>query len=355
MSATGNRIEAATSALAESALDFLDRAVREIKDHPKYAVINFATAVELFMKARLMHEHWALVVEKTSEAKIGRFLRGECKTVGPREALNRLNRICGQNIPEDAIDQFMRLAAHRNRMVHFFHEAGGKEASDVKIEEVVKEQCLCWFHLEKLLRKWSDQFEELSNKVAHIGWQMKRNRDFLQVTFDQIKPKLDEARAAGTVFQPCSGCGFDAAAVNDISEHLHDRECKVCGLVEGFVTMPCPAECDATLTIEADHGSDRTCEKCGHEVDEGELAELLETDAQSFEDYTQRNCALCSSMGTVIQHNEVYVCTACLNFSDEIALCEWCNEMQMGGGDLEFSHHTGCEFCDGHAGWMKDD
>jgi hypothetical protein len=51
-----------------------------------------------------------------------------------------------------------------------------------------------------------------------------------------------------------------------------------------------------------------------------------------------------------VKHHEIYVCTECLGTSDEIAGCGWCNELQMGGGDLEHSYHTGCEFCDGHAG-----
>jgi hypothetical protein len=67
------------------------------------------------------------------------------------------------------------------------------------------------------------------------------------------------------------------------------------------------------------------------------------------------NCALCWTQGGVVKHHEIYVCTECLGTSDEIAGCGWCNELQMGGGDLEHSYHTGCEFCDGHAGWTRDD
>lgn len=71
---TKERIALATVSIAESAMDFLKRAVDEIEKHPKYSVIHFATAVELILKARLMHEHWALVVEKTSDADVERFL-----------------------------------------------------------------------------------------------------------------------------------------------------------------------------------------------------------------------------------------------------------------------------------------
>jgi hypothetical protein len=53
-------IATATKCISESAFDFLESSVDEIKTHPKYSVIHFATAVELLLKARLIHEHWSL-------------------------------------------------------------------------------------------------------------------------------------------------------------------------------------------------------------------------------------------------------------------------------------------------------
>jgi hypothetical protein len=47
--------------LVRNALAFLERSVDELKDAPNYAVIDFCTAIELFLKARLLLEHWALV------------------------------------------------------------------------------------------------------------------------------------------------------------------------------------------------------------------------------------------------------------------------------------------------------
>ena len=48
--------------LVENALDFLVCAIEEFQVAPKYSVIHFSAAVELFLKARLMAEHWSLVV-----------------------------------------------------------------------------------------------------------------------------------------------------------------------------------------------------------------------------------------------------------------------------------------------------
>lgn len=349
------RITAAKQRISESAFDFLERSIGEIKTHPKYSVIHFATAVELLLKARLMHEHWSLVVERVSDADLVAFLSGKCRTVGPAEAIKRLGRVCSQNIPKDAATQFERITAHRNRMIHFFHEAGSNEAEPALMEEVVKEQCLCWFHLERLLEQWEDQFDLFEQEIARTGWLMRQNRSYLSVAFERLKPKIEDDKKKGRIFHDCSGCGYQAAAVNALSDVLFEQACCVCGLSVAYAEIDCPAECGSKIHIEADHGSARTCPKCGKEATVDELGGILGTEYVDYADYTQMNCALCSSIGSVVQHHELYVCTECLSRSSEIAGCDWCNEMQIGGGDLEYSYHTGCEFCEGHAGWTRDE
>ena len=48
--------------LVLNAFDFLERAVRELEKSPKYSVLHFFNSIELLLKARLLKEHWALVV-----------------------------------------------------------------------------------------------------------------------------------------------------------------------------------------------------------------------------------------------------------------------------------------------------
>lgn len=350
------KLNAALRNLSESAFDFLERSVDEITTHPKYSVIHFSTAVELLLKARLMREHWTLVVDRAADVTLEDFLSGQCRTVTQADAIKRLNGACGENIPKDAVAQFGKIAAHRNRMIHFFHEAGAGQAGQALIEEIVKEQCLSWFYLERLLSEWGDQFEEFETSILGVRWKMRRNRDYLSVAFDRLKPKIEADRKAGTAFQVCSGCGYEAAAVTDLSDMLFEKHCRVCGLGEAYIEISCPGQCGTTLHIEADHGSDRTCETCGHEVTTRELADALDTEYSDQSDYEpQINCAMCSSMGSVVQHHETFICTECLSTDDSAPLCEWCNERQIGGGDLEYSYHSGGEFCDGQAGWTKDD
>ena len=46
--------------LTENSIDFLTEAIDGFQVQPKYSIIHFYTAVELFLKARLLHEHWSL-------------------------------------------------------------------------------------------------------------------------------------------------------------------------------------------------------------------------------------------------------------------------------------------------------
>lgn len=50
--------DAFSDSLVRNAIEFLQRSMKELENQPKYAVIDFCTALELFLKARLLKEHW---------------------------------------------------------------------------------------------------------------------------------------------------------------------------------------------------------------------------------------------------------------------------------------------------------
>lgn len=303
-----------------------------------------------------MQEHWTLVVERASEASLENFLAGKCKTVSQRDAIWRLINACGEKIPKEASDQFEKIATHRNRMIHFFHEAVSKEADHELVQEIAKEQCRGWFYLKRLLDEWVDQFSKYQINILIVAKQIEKNREYLSVAFEKLKPQIEADKKAGTKFQHCSGCGYAAAAIFDWSEVLFEKECRVCGLRETYLEFPCPKECGATLFIEADDGSDRTCPTCKYEVTARDLADILDTEGRDPTDfYTPVNCAQCSARDSVVKHHENYICTECLGITDEVHSCGWCGEGQVGGGNLDGSYNTGCEFCDGHGYGADDD
>ena len=55
--------------LVRNAMDFLKKSVDELEESPKYSVIYFSTAVELFLKARLLREHWSLIISNVNKVQ----------------------------------------------------------------------------------------------------------------------------------------------------------------------------------------------------------------------------------------------------------------------------------------------
>lgn len=345
-------IEYTSEQLARNAFDFLERAVKEIDERPKYAVVHFAIAVELFLKSRLMKDHWTLIVENVSKAERNQFLSGESKTIGLNDAIERLKKVCGEVIPADAVRQFKNIAAHRNRMIHFFHEADAKGADQNLIQQIVREQCLCWYYLEQLLERWQVQFYGQEKEIGKIRKLMRKNGSYLDVAFDQIRSDIEEEKSKGVRFRPCSGCEHESAKVTEdsSSKDLFTQTCRVCNLTEFFVEIDCPKECGGKVCI-SERKRTRCCQTCKHEVSSEELISFLST---SRDRYAQNaNCAECSSHDSVVEHNAIYICVECLKTGDEeeIAICQWCSESQMGGGSLEWSALEGCGFCSGHPEW----
>lgn len=111
------------NSLVSNAIDFLKHSVDELERSPKYSVISFCSAIEIFLKARLLLEHWTLVVEDAGKANIDQFQSGESKTVGMEETISRLQNTAKVAIPQEALDSFDQLRRHRNKLVHFFHSA----------------------------------------------------------------------------------------------------------------------------------------------------------------------------------------------------------------------------------------
>jgi len=77
--------------LVESALDFLNTGLEEVNKRPKLSVIHFFNGIELLLKARLLHEHWSLVVVKPGDVSKKSFTSGEFESVNTRQCLVALS------------------------------------------------------------------------------------------------------------------------------------------------------------------------------------------------------------------------------------------------------------------------
>lgn len=153
--------------LVDNAFDFLDQAISELPNKPKYSAINFYSAVELFIKARLMKEHWSLIV--TKDPDWDKFIKGNFHSVTLRDANNRLSKIAQAGLTKNEYSAFDSIRTERNKVVHFYHEAHASQEEATIREQITKKQLRAWFYLHQLLAKrWKELFDSWSQKTEQI-------------------------------------------------------------------------------------------------------------------------------------------------------------------------------------------
>lgn len=233
--------------LTRNAFDFLERGIAEFDKSPKYSVIHFCAAVEMLLKARLMKEHWSLIVSKPDQANLAKFMAGDFISVTLEDARARIRDVASEDIGDDAYNSFRALANHRNKMVHFFHH--GLDSDEKAKAQIVAEHCRSWFHLHRLLSRWDGYFHDFGSEIAHADRAMKGHRKYLAAKFKALKPELDAARKAGSAPKACSACGFKAAIPDDLDDQIASLRCLVCDHSETQVEFECP-HCGVLISVQ---------------------------------------------------------------------------------------------------------
>jgi hypothetical protein len=335
--------------LVENAFDFLDRALWDFNKAPKHSVINFHAAIELFLKARLLAEHWSLVISRRQDADLKKFLAGDFQSVTLDEAADRLDKVVQSPLTKFELDQFKNLARHRNRLVHFFHDAATDDAAEGLKQAIAIEQLRAWYLLNRLLvDRWGEIFEKWRDRLAGVTSKLKRHRQYLQITFEQLQPEIQRKIAQGRTIEECLSCEFLAAEVTQVVGVLKNCDCLVCQLTTTYVDVSCPS-C-ANLVRFVDEGFSQ-CTSCNEKFEPADLATLLDDDERGTKDYFEHgmpaHCVACDGYETVVHHGGMCVCGSCLKAygEDEMHQCNWCGNLNA--GDLEESAAIGCVACDG--------
>ena len=347
------------SRLVENAFDFLFKAIKEIEDQPKYSVIHFYAAVELFIKARLMKEHWSLVISQRQEADWDKFIAGDFQSVTLTEAANKLRKVVRSGLSRAELDAFKEVANDRNKMVHFFHEAQSAEESGKLKRDIVKKQLKAWFSLHQLLiTKWKDEFSPWEDKIKELDSELRKLHEFLRVVFDNLKPQIEENKKKGVLYDKCPSCGFESQELCEDENTIYEAICLVCGLTENSLNIRCP-ECGEVVTLKNEGFGQ--CQSCGKNLEPEDVAGALIDDGAAHiaamegdDSWGEANCSDCDGYHTVVRtENDEWICASCFGVFDSLEACGWCNELNT--GDMEHSYITGCNHCEGMAGWHKDD
>jgi len=340
--------------LTRNAFDFLKRGIAEFDQTPKYSVIHFCTAVEMLLKARLMKEHWSLIVSKPDQASLAKFKAGDFTSVTLEEARVRLRNIVGEDIGDGAYASFRALANHRNKMVHFFHQ--GLDSDEKAKAQIVAEHSRSWLHLHRLLKNWSAYFRDFHNDIVLANYAMKEHRKYLSTKFKTLKSELDAARTAGSVPRECIACGFKAAIPNALDDHITSLCCLVCDHVETLVALKCP-HCSESIVIANE--CDPRCKHCKQSIKHEDLANVLtDQDATHIgikddnDLWYPVNCGCCEGYHTVVRRSDYYFCLNCFSISYHIDQCRWCKEFNT--GSMSMSYLAGCGYCSGKEEWLED-
>jgi len=341
--------------LVSNAIDFLSRSVTDLKKQPKYSVINFCVGLEMFLKARLLKEHWALVVTKPEAAILDQFRSGDFHSVSMEEAARRLRNVVGERIGKDEEACFEEVRKHRNRLVHFFHPAYSRKSNEKLIHQIVTEQCKAWFYLHRLLTKnWESHFKKYKRKIKKLDELMHKQRTFLKAKFMALKPDIDAEISKGVQFQSCVLCGCAAARVKEVSEPLCNTTCLVCDARSALLHVPCP-DCGGTIEVGFEGPGEGTCanQDCEREIDLEYLLERYGPDQDPKEEPEVIHCASCQHYEEcVIPFDEGYLCLCCGERHDFKARCAYCGD-HIGGFDPEGSAAFGCFMCSHAIPWER--
>ena len=335
--------------LTKNAIDFLNQSIADLETNPKYSVINFCASVELFLKARLMLEHWTLIYDEPKEANKTKFLDGDFKSVSINVAIQRLKKISHVYISKNAETSFDQLREHRNKLIHFFHSDYINQSNKEVIEKIVAEQCKGWLHLHRLLTNdWKTEFSQYLSDFENLNHLMSKQRSFLRAKYESVLPDIKKGEDGGTVFPLCHSCGFEASRIINDDEPLVETKCMVCESQDKFLIAPCPNCKSKIFVYELGEG---ICEECQTKIEIDYLFKIFDKGEYSGESPSRAYCSQCENTAqpTVIQTGyDEWLCLSCLSKHDQIGNCDWCFEIVT--GDTTDSFLSGCIMCEGRYG-----
>lgn len=345
-------------ALINNGLSFLEQAQKELNDSkPQFSLVSFWTAVELFLKVPLAHEHWSLICSRKTTPKKKSYQDGDFQSISYDETRALLRDVLEKPLSDDTHIIFDKVRKHRNRLVHFYHS----EFSDKQSKQILDEQADAWFRLYQLIRKdWRPIIgEELYLKLTlDEGRLLRTSLFYSKAKFRALAHKLKELRGKGHTIVKCYTCSNKAGVQTPFNEDgdnvLYETDCLVCGYVtDRSIDVLCPA-CGSRQRIEADGNLNFTCDKCQHSESRHDL---LDESTYSDEDVMilggLASCSDCGGYETICDFGGSYLCVNCLALHDTIGQCEYCGANSTNISDV--SSLYGCDFCSGNEKLLYDD
>jgi len=330
--------------ITQNAIDFIQKAVGEFDEHPKYSLIHFATGIELLLKARLAHEHWTLIADKDN-VSYANLLSGEPKTIRVEDLRKRINSLFPGEVAEKAFQTFENLAKYRNRVVHFAFPNNAQK-------EIAKILCQTWYHIHELLtNRWQNVFSTINPDIEILNSSMMQYRKYLEEKYEKIKPQIENNEKKGIEYNDCPSCGCRSLICEEVilGEYFSFpiQQCCVCGLDDTFPFKRACPKCKKEMLLSGKQ--DVSCPHCNYKFSPEELCDALDTENMVAW------CGYCETKTAVCLYGD-WFCTNCFDKIDEsdVSRCEYCNELIA--GEVNKDYYYGCFLCGGkHDVIMADD
>jgi hypothetical protein len=338
-------------ALVKNAIDFLDASIDDLDKRPKNSIVDFYSSIELFLKARLMNEHWTLILSRPDLANIDSFQVGDFHSVFLDDAVKRMKNILRVPIPNKAVDVFKALGEHRNQIVHFVHT--NYHDIDATKVSVVVEQWSAWHYLHELIvTTWSPIFDKYLEEIERIHKRMMRQQGFIVARFTEISPNIEIKIKSGTQIEVCSHCNMAAAEITKQNSWGNDFECLVCGVKDILIkkpkaTIPCH---DCNKDYEFFDKNLKNCPHCNAEIEhEHEVKACREKysdgDGWCEEGEWVAYCHKChDDTPSVFYIDNLWSCISCFDRGWQAISCPNCDEFVT--GDMDTIKHFACVKCE---------
>lgn len=338
--------------LVKNAIDFLDSSLDDLEKRPKNSIVDFYTSIELFLKARLMAEHWALIISKPETANIDSFRVGDFHSVFLEDAIKRLKGILNEHLEQSTIDNFKALGEHRNQIVHFAHS----DYADFSVAKagVVVEQWASWHHLYALLtEKWEDIFEPYLEEFERIHNKIMQQREFIKTRYNELKEKIDIEEKSGKRIIDCQHCEMHAAVVSDVHKWGDDYTCIVCGVSDTAVMstnekLECPTCCKSFEFFDKNLTA---CPHCETPISTDLLIDLCEQKYTEGDDWWEEGqphiagCHICQyERPSVFFIGGLWSCVSCFDRGWQAISCPNCDEFVT--GDMDTIKYFACYKCE---------
>ena len=331
--------------LVANGFSYLRRSVAELESQTKISVSHFAAGLELLLKARLFHEHWALVSSNPHSTPWSALKDGTLRSIAAADLVSALAQVTGRSLSRERA-VFKEVFDHRNRALHFVPSGD--------VESVAAEQYRSWYYLYRLLcDPWKAVFSSYSETIEDLDKLFHGHAACLKVRFDELEKANKFVKASRkNALIDCFICGHESGILSHPDEWLSQLDCPVCLAALKVARF----DCGFWQDVSGGYFGGVEC-RCGKQHETEELAQLVDDSPAMSpkEEYergeTRLHCGECLQMLAVAPRDGKLICVGCgAQFRDcDRCSCGSCYE-DWAGYDCSDTLWAGCEFCEGEAG-----